>query len=201
MHGMYNNMAAFAAGAGLAAAIAMLAATPAAANTAFDEAAGGVPCGTCHQPGKETEAPNPSSFNTNGAQVYYLFSTAGGACHMNIDCAVGQVLGGQSQPAPQPAPQPYQPPYQPQPYQPQPQRYQPQPAPAAVFMYRFYDHCSGSDSYFVVRPGGSPQRAVRFMLKHGHEMHIEIPYGTQWVSACGGWPSDAGPFSVANPGD
>jgi hypothetical protein len=224
--------------AGSALALASLTVVPSAnANTAFALAAGGVPCSSCHQPGKETEAPNPSSFNQNGAQVYYYFSTPLDPCHMNIDCAVKKVFSGmQQQPAPQPSYQPQpnysqqqqpnyqaqpnyppqqQPNYQPQPSYPQQQQpnyqaqpnYGPQPnrqaqqnyGPQPMFMNRFFDHCGGSDSYFIVKLNGG--REARFILKNGHDVHIEIPVGALWISSCGGWPSENGSWGRANPGD
>lgn len=204
-------------------------ASPSDANPFFASKTG-KDCGYCHLAGRETEGkdaltPMGQSFFTAykncGYQLECALSSWGGPAQPAYPPAQpsygppAQPAYPQPQPAypvqpayppPQPAyPQqqpaypaqpaypPAQPNYAPQPYAP------PRPVQQALFMYRFYDHCNGSDSYFVVRTGGG--HTLRFMLKKDHETHIEIPVGAEWVSTCGGWPSEGGSWNRANPGD
>lgn len=67
--------------------------TPAAANPAFAQAAGGANCSTCHMPGQETSAPN-SGFTSDGQKVYNAFQTQGTDCYQSINRAVSSVLSG-----------------------------------------------------------------------------------------------------------
>jgi len=98
--------------------------TPAAANPAFAQSAGGAPCSTCHMPGQETSAPG-AGFTQQGQSVYQAFQSQGTSCYQNINNAVSSVLSGTAcMPVSQPGPNPYS---QPAPY-PQPAPYQ-QPAP------------------------------------------------------------------------
>lgn len=118
-----------------------------------------------------------------------------------------------TQPQPQPGFQPPQPGFQPQPqpgfqpqpqpgFQPQPQPgFQPQPQPAfnpprapdgttatQAGLARFDDTCGFQSDFFVVRLAGNPNNLLRFMLKNGHKVHIDVPVGSVYAAQCGQYP-------------
>ena len=64
-------------------------------------------------------------------------------------------------------------------------------------MAKFEDQCSNGN-YFAVRWGGDPNAAIRFMLKNGHKVHIEVPAGSTYAASCGGWPDNGGRFDYIN---
>jgi hypothetical protein len=176
-------------------------AQPAHANSAFAQASR-QPCAACHLPGRETDAPN-SGFNPAGQSVYSAFV---GTCNYHIDCAINMAFPGGAAPPQAPAynqQPPVQPPPQPQPgFQPQPQPgFQPQPQPASnpprapdgttatqAGLARFDDTCNFQGNFFVVRIAGNPNNLLRFMLKNGHKVHIDVPVGSVYAAQCGQFP-------------
>ena len=64
-------------------------------------------------------------------------------------------------------------------------------------MAKFEDSCDSGD-YYIIRIGGSPSNAVRFMLKNGHKVHIEVPVDSTYASQCGGFAGADGQYEYIN---
>ena len=163
---------------GCALGLALFAAQPAAANPAFAKAAS-KPCGACHQPGQETDAPQ-SGFTANGQTVYNAFI---GSCNYHMDCAIQSAFGSAapSDNGPQrsynSAPGPS--------YDNDRARY---PGRREMKMVKFKDDCFLVGTYFTVRMGDAGH-LLHFKLENGHKVHIELPASSTYASNCGGWPA------------
>jgi len=166
---------------------------PAAANSAFAKASA-MPCSACHEPGRETDAPN-SGFTANGQTVYSAFT---GSCNYHMDCAISAAFGNSPSPTPS---------YNAQPnfnsqrnFNSQP-NYNSQPSYSGggyrTNLVKFTDGCIVGGSYFTVLPGGN-QPPLRFKLENGHKVHIELPPGATFATSCGGWPAANAQFMSAN---
>ena len=55
-------------------------------------------------------------------------------------------------------------------------------------MARFDDNCSGSPDFFIIRVGGSASNEIRFELRNGHKVHIQVPTGAVYAGQCGSFP-------------
>ena len=157
-------------------------AQPAHANSAFAQASGGKPCGTCHLPGRETDAPQ-SGFTTTGQAVHDSFH---GTCNYHMDCAINAAFGNAAPAAPA-APATLVAPAA-----------NTQSAPDGTTLTqsgraRFRDFCNDT-SFFILRPTGDRGNQVLFQLKNGHIVHFEVAMGATFASRCGGWPDSNGAF-------